>query len=77
VVLRKGRYPPSAEETLALLFCILLYVFAQIGTVRPQSPHFGEIEHLGDDLQAAVGIVRYVTHVVVQLGDARVTSFTR
>ena len=35
----------------------------------PQAPQLGEIEHLGEDLQAAVGLVGHVPVLVVEAGD--------
>ena len=37
--------------------------------VRTQAPHLGEIEHLGDHLQAAIGVVGDVPEIVMELGD--------
>lgn len=59
----------GAEEALALLLGVLLDVLARVRAVRAQAPHLGEAEHLGDDLQAPVGLVGDVTKVVVELGD--------
>jgi hypothetical protein len=41
-------------------------VFARVRSLGPQTPHFGEIEHLGDHLQATIGIVGDVTKIVME-----------
>ena len=58
-----------AQESLALLLRVFLDVLARVRSVRTQAPHLGEVEHLGDDLQAAVGVVGDVPEIVMDLGD--------
>ena len=59
----------GAQEPLALLLPVLLDVLARVGAVRPQAPQLGEIEHLREDLQAAVGLIGDVPVLVVEAGD--------
>ena len=59
----------GAQEPLALLLRIFLDVLARVRSVRTQAPHLGEVEHLGDDLQAPVGVVGDVPEIVMDLGD--------
>ena len=59
----------GAQEPLALLLRIFLDVLARVRSVRPQTPHLGEVEHLGDDLQAPIGVVGDVPEIVMDLGD--------
>ena len=58
-----------AQEPLALLLRILLDVLARIAAVWTQAPHLGKVEHLGDHLQAAIGVVGDVAEIVMELGD--------
>lgn len=54
------------QEPLALLLPILPDVLPRVGAVRPEPPQLGEIEHLREDLQAAVGLVGDVPVLVVE-----------
>ena len=58
-----------AQEPLALFLRIFLDVLARVRSIRPQAPHLGEVEHLGDHLQAAIGVVGDVPEIVMELGD--------
>ena len=59
--------PP--RSSLALLFRILLDVPPRVGAVRSQAPEFGEVEHLGDDLEIAIGLVGTVPPIVMVFRD--------
>ena len=48
---------------------IFFDVAAGIGAVGSKPPHFGQIEHLGDHAQRAIGLIGNVGIGVVQLGD--------
>ena len=58
----------GAQEPFALLLGIFLDVLARVRSIRTQPPHLGEVEHLGDDLQGAVGVVGDVPEVVMDFG---------
>ena len=59
----------GAQIALALLLLVLLDMAAGIGAVRAQPPDLGQVEGLGQKLQAAVGLDRGETEIVVEAGD--------
>ena len=48
------------QEPLALALPALADVVAGVGVVRSQSPSFGQVHHLGQHAQRAVGLIRLV-----------------
>ncbi len=58
-----------AEETFPFFFGVFPNVLARVRAVRTEPPHFSEAEHLGNNLQAAIGLVGDVPQVVMELGD--------
>ena len=57
------------EVTLPFLLRVLLYVPTGVGAVRAQSPDLGQVEGLGQELEASVGLDGREAEVVMKLGD--------
>jgi len=59
------------QIALSFLLGVLLDVSAGIGAVGAKPPDLGQVECLGQELKAAVGLDRGVAEVVMELGDVR------
>ena len=57
------------EEPLRLLLGVLPYMLALIRPLRPQAPHPGQAEHLGDDREAPIGFVAVMS--ITKMRSAR------
>lgn len=65
----------GAQEALPLLFLEPLDVEARVRAVGSQAPHLGEVEHLREHAERAVGLVGRLAQAVVQLGDVASLDF--
>ncbi len=57
------------QEALALVLWKPFDVLAGIGVLVAQAPHFGQVHHLGQDAQGAIGLVGDVGEAALELRD--------
>lgn len=59
----------EAEEPFPLHFGVFLDQPPRVAPVWTKPPELGEVEHLGDDLKAAIGLIGNMPHVVMEGGN--------